>query len=72
MTPLTTHSICGSSPVNADSCQSALFRIHLQTGTTDALVVHVTHVIVAGLFIIQIWHKPMAFLKDSFFFKEPC
>lgn len=64
--PLTTHAIRGWPPVDADSCQSTLFSIHLQTGTTDGLVVHVAHVIVAGLLIKLVWDKFMAFLKDPF------
>lgn len=62
---LTTHSICGWPPVDADSCQSTLFSVHLQTGTTNALGVHVAHIIVAGLLIILVRDKLVAFLKGT-------
>lgn len=62
--PLTTHSIGGWPPVDADSCQSTHFGIHLQTGTADILVVHVAHVVVAGLLKILVWDNVKAVLKD--------
>lgn len=56
----TTHSICSWSPVDADSRQSTLLSIHLQAGTSDDLVVHVAHVVNAGLFKENVWDTLMA------------